>query len=275
MKLTTGDIETLKQASLISPNLRIPKGSKRILTISLMKCVMFEREFSNVVSKTNDVLIYDLNEFLRILKVLQDNSTHKDVELNCDSQFIYLKSGQDEYKYKQSSKDRMSIPTKEVECETLNYKFHIDSQVISLSKKFKNLFDFVEITRTSKDSKYSFNVTFKNVLDKDRVYNSFTKVITNTLTPLKYLPKHFKFVFRVHNLAMLDDSWWYDVKLSSQKLSQFKNSSVNYFVAMEPTSEFEKPTQLINKKKVNQKKIISLSNNIAKLQKQLSVLRSA
>ena len=31
----------------------------------------------------------------------------------------------------------MSIPTKEVECETLNYKFHIDSQVISLSKKFK------------------------------------------------------------------------------------------------------------------------------------------
>ena len=45
MKLTTGDIETLKQASLISPNLRIPKGSKRILTISLMKCVMFEKSF--------------------------------------------------------------------------------------------------------------------------------------------------------------------------------------------------------------------------------------
>ena len=120
-----------------------------------------------------------------------------------------------------------------------------------------------------------FNVTFKNVLDKDRVYNSFTKVITNTLTPLKYLPKHFKFVFRVHNLAMLDDSWWYDVKLSSQKLSQFKNPSVNYFVAMEPTSEFEQPKQLINKKNGYQKKIISLSNNIAKLQKQLSVLRSA
>ena len=113
MKLTTSDIETLKQASLINPNLRIPKGSKRILTISLMKCVMFEREFSNVVSKTNDVLIYDLNEFLRILKVLQDNSTHKDVELNCDSQFIYLKSGQDEYKIKQQSKDRMCVPSLE------------------------------------------------------------------------------------------------------------------------------------------------------------------
>ena len=41
---------------------------------------------------------------------------------------------------------------------------------------------------------------------------------------------------------MLDDSWWYDVKLSSQKLSQFKNPSVNYFVAMEPTSELRNHT---------------------------------
>ena len=30
---------------------------------------MFEKQFSNVVSKTNDVLIYDLNEFLKLLKV--------------------------------------------------------------------------------------------------------------------------------------------------------------------------------------------------------------
>ena len=272
MKLTISDIETLKQASLINPNLRIPKGSKRILTISLMKCVMFEREFSNVVSKTNDVLIYDLNEFLRILKVLQDNSTHKDVELNCDSQFIYLKSGQDEYKIKQQSKDRMCVPTKEVVCESLNYKFQIDSKLIYLSKKFKNLFDYVEITRATKDINHSYNVTFKNNLDKGKVYNSFTKVITHTLTSLKKLPKHFKFIFRVENLAMLDDSWWYDVKLSSQNLSQFKNPSLNYFVALEPTSEFEKPKP---KAKVNQKKIISLTNNIAKLQQQLSVLKSA
>ena len=31
MKLTTSDIETLKQASLISPNLRIPKVQKEYL----------------------------------------------------------------------------------------------------------------------------------------------------------------------------------------------------------------------------------------------------
>ena len=265
MKLEKSDIETLKQVSLLNDNLLIRKGSKKVMSITPMKTVFFVGELSDVPSYEYDLCLYSIEDLIFNLKFFDEKS---DTFLNVKKDIVEIiqVNGDKKLEILQADKSTIITPTKEPEVDDLcNYNFNLPKEIISLSHKLKNRFDVLEIKFKNQDkSILEYNFAYKNTADLTKLT---VQVYNNKSKPK--LSNNFRFVFNLHNLATLKIEDYF-VSVSPKNISHFKSVSGDYYywVAMELTSQFETKV-----KKDNSKKIIYLTNSIAKLQRQLEELK--
>ena len=228
MKLSNDTVTVLKNFSTINQNLVINPG-KNISTMSAMK---------NIVAKatvTEDFpqafAIYDLNEFLSALSLFENP------DLDFKEDFVVMTetgSKGKSLKYWYSDPSVVTTPAKEITMPSSEVTFTFSSDLLSDVTKAAAVIGAPDMVLEGMD----LGTATLKVTDKknDTANNYFVGVDTNQKDSDKNVP--YKFWFKVENLRLLPGS--YDVKVSSKNISYFKNTNVDveYFIALEPESEY-------------------------------------
>ena len=216
MKLSESTVSVLKNYSTINQNLLIREGSV-LNTMSAMKNIVAQ---STVDEKfPQQIAIYDLNEFLASMSLFDS----PDLKFKDDFVIMSEEGKKSSLKYWYSDPSVVTTVTKEINMPECEVKFTLSSDILSNVQKAAAVIgapDMVlengslRVTDKKNDTANAYSI---DVVDTDDVY---------------------KFWFKVENLKLMSGT--YDVNVSSNKISNFKNTNadIEYFIALEPESYY-------------------------------------
>ena len=229
MKLSNETVTVLKNFSTINQNLVINPG-KNISTMSAMKNIVAKATVTEDFSQA--FAIYDLNEFLASLSLFENP------DLDFKEDFVVMTetgSKGKSLKYWYSDPSVVTTPAKEITMPSSEVTFTFSSDLLSDVTKAAAVIGAPDMVLEGMD----LGTATLKVTDKknDTANNYAVGVDTNHEDSDKNVP--YKFWFKVENLRLLPGS--YDVKVSSKKISYFKNTNVDveYFIALEPESTYD------------------------------------
>ena len=216
MKLSDNTISVLKNYSTINQNLMINMGST-LSTMSAMKNIVAKATVEETFEK--DVAIYDLNEFLASMSLFDKP------ELDFQDDFVMMRGEKNNsLRYWYSDPSVVTTVSKAIEMPECEVEFTLSTEQLA------------EITRAAATigapdmvlESGSIKVTDK----KNDTANSYSMNLFED-TGVDY-----KFWFKVENLKLMSGT--YDVNVSSNKISNFKNinADIEYFIALEPESYY-------------------------------------
>jgi len=229
MKLSNETVTVLKNFSTINQNLVINPG-KNISTMSAMKNIVAKATVTEEFPQA--FAIYDLNEFLSALSLFENP------DLDFKEDFVVMTetgSKGKSLKYWYSDPSVVTTPAKEITMPSSEVTFTFSSDLLSDVTKAAAVIGAPDMVLEGMD----LGTATLKVTDKknDTANNYAVGVDTNHEDSDKNVP--YKFWFKVENLRLLPGS--YDVKVSSKKISYFKNTNVDveYFIALEPESTYD------------------------------------
>ena len=227
MKLTTSTIKTLENFAAINDNILLVQGSKQ-RTMSVMKNVLAEAEIDIELGLGEELPIYSLSKFLKLLKVVSNPS----VELSEDecSIRIFNNSGES-IDYRLSDKSVMCIPpNKALTLPTEDVCVTITRQQLDKAVKVAGLLEIKDISITGDGS-----TIYLKVADKKNSGSDSYKV------ELGDTPYKFSFNLKVENLGKMKRGD-YELTLSRRHLARADalNEELTYFLALEPDSTLDK-----------------------------------
>ena len=216
MKLSDNTISVLKNYSTINQNLMINMGST-LSTMSAMKNIVAKATVEETFEK--DVAIYDLNEFLASMSIFGNP------ELDFQDDFVMMRGEKNNsLRYWYSDPSVVTTVSKAIEMPECEVEFTLSTEQLA------------EITRAAATigapdmvlESGSIKVTDK----KNDTANSYSMNLFED-TGVDH-----KFWFKVENLKLMSGT--YDVNVSSNKISNFKNTNadIEYFIALEPESYY-------------------------------------
>ncbi len=222
MKISKETLEVLKNFSAINPNLVIEKGNK-LSTIAEVKNIMA----SCIVQETfdKDIGIYDLNEFLSALSLIEDP------EFEFGDSSATIKSDLTSLTYRYADKSILTSPERGVNMPEGEVNVELSAEVINQIRKAGAALNHpvVSITTNAGDSKLYLQVKDPS----NSSSNMFQQEIASTYDP----EAAFDFQFLISNLKLIAGD--YQVAVSSKLISHWKcinNSPVEYWIALEKTS---------------------------------------
>ena len=219
MNLSEQTISVLKNFATINQNLVIKKG-KTLMTMSSMKNIIAKANIEENFPK--EVAIYDLNEFLASL------SLFKSPTLDFQDQYLTMNEGSNKIKYFYSDPSVVQSPSKMLTIPNPEVKFTINSSDLSKMKRAAGVINAPDMV-LEKNGSGTF-LTAKNA--KNDTANTYsTDIVVNG-------EGTYKFYFKVENLKLMDGD--YDVQISSQNISHFSGNNIEYFIALEPDSTYDK-----------------------------------
>jgi len=221
MNLSNDTIAIFKNFANINQNILVKPG-KKLNTISTMKNILatadvkedFEQEFA----------IYDLPEFLRTLDLFETPT----LKFNGGSSVgISGKDGRSSSKYTFADKSVIVSPTKAISMPDTDITFKFSKENLNRLMKGVVTLNLPDIEVIGDGSKIKLVANDR----KNKASNKFDIEIGTT-------DKTFKAYFKAENFKMIEDD--YDVAISKQKISHFvnRNKPVQYWIALEPESEF-------------------------------------
>jgi hypothetical protein len=221
MNLSNDTIAILKNFANINQNILVKPGEK-LNTISTMKNILatasiketFEQEFA----------IYDLPEFLRTLDLFETPT----LKFNGGTSVgISGKDGKSSSKYTFADKSVIVAPTKAISMPDSDITFKFSKENLNRLMKGVVTLNLPDIEVIGDGSKIKLVANDR----KNKASNKFDIEIGTT-------DKTFKAYFKAENFKMIEDD--YDVAISKQKISHFvnRNKPVQYWIALEPESEF-------------------------------------
>ena len=222
MKLSNNTISVLKNYASINQNLVIKEG-KELTTMSAMKNIIaradVEEEF------TQEVAIYDLNEFLSCL------SLFKSANLEFNSTFVTIteeSNPKTSLKYFYSDPSVVTTPSKMITMPSNEITFTLDSSTLSNITKAAAVISSADLVLENTSGTSSLTVKDK----KNDTANSYSMGVETEGEG------NFSFFFKVENLKLIDGK--YTVEVSSKNISHMKNEStpVEYWIALEPESNY-------------------------------------
>ena len=221
MKLSDHTIEVLKNFATINQNLVIKEGST-LSTMSAMKNIVARATVAENFEK--DVAIYDLNEFLAALSLFEN----PDLDFGDDFVMMGNEGSRKSLKYWYSDPSVVTTVTREItmpECE-VSFKFS-DKELSDITKAAAVIGAADMVLENG-----SLRVTDK----KNDTANHFAMEVDY----VDAVETDHKFWFKVENLKLMPGT--YEVAVSKNKISNFKNSNVDieYFIALEPESYYGK-----------------------------------
>ena len=219
MNLSEQTISVLKNFATINQNLVIKKG-KTLMTMSSMKNIIAKANIEENFPK--EVAIYDLNEFLASL------SLFKSPTLDFQDQYLTMNEGSNKIKYFYSDPSVVQSPSKMLTMPNPEVKFTINSSDLSKMKRAAGVINAPDMV-LEKNGSGTF-LTAKNAKnDTANTYSTDIEVDSEGT---------YKFYFKVENLKLMDGD--YDVQISSQNISHFSGKNIEYFIALEPDSTYNK-----------------------------------
>jgi len=223
MQLSDRTVSVLKNFASINPNLVIVPG-KELKTISVARNVMSKVTLDEQFDSSFG--IYDLNEFLSVLSLVDDPN----LKIEEQSATISDSNGRSNVKYFFSDPDMLTSPNKDIVMPECEVNFVLDSKTLGSLKSAAAVLGHQEISILPSNGTIQLAV-----LDtKNSTSNVFSVEVDGSFSG----EDKFNFVLNVNNLKVLNED--YDVHVSSKLISHFKSkqSSIEYFIALEKTSTY-------------------------------------
>jgi len=218
MKLSNETISVLKNFSTINANLMVKAGSS-LSTMSAMKNIVAKADVTEEFP--SDFAIYDLNEFLSALSLFGK----PDLEFGNDFVIITEEGTSKSLKYWFSDPSVVTTPSKEISMPSTELTFNLSSDTLNEITKAAAVIGVPDMALSGG----KLMVTDK----KNSTANAY-----ETSLDVGDVDAEYKFWFKVENLKLMSGT--YDVNVSSNKISNFKNtnSDIEYFIALEPESYY-------------------------------------
>mgnify|MGYP000026360170 CR=1 FL=1 len=221
MKISKETIEVLKNFSSINQNLVIKQGSK-LSTIADAKNIMANVTVSEMFD--TEVGIYDLNEFLSALNLIED------AELEFGDNSVAITNSMASVNYRYSDPLILTSPQKDVSMPESDFTAKLTSGTISEIRKAGGALGHAVVSISSSE-------------DSDKVYLEVkdpgnSSANTYRLNIADDESRTYDFQFLISNLKLLPDD--YEISVSSKLISQWKgiNSKTEYWIALEKNSTF-------------------------------------
>ncbi len=215
MKLSSDTVNVLKNFSTINQNILVKEGSQ-LRTMSTMKNILAEADIGETFPA--EFGIYDLNEFLGVLTLVDD------AELKFDNEsYLTVNGGNTKVQYFYSDPSILTTPPETFNAPECNHEFSVTSDILSRVLKASAIMQLPDVLiRTFATSSVIIEATdVKNVTS-----NKYT------LDLGAIVEDEFKFHFKADNLKMIPGN--YDVKASSEaSVSNWSGKEASYWIAME------------------------------------------
>ena len=219
MNLSSDTVNVLKNFSDINQNILVKPGNK-IQTISTMKNILAEAEVSEKFE--DEFAIYDLPEFLRSVELFEK----PELKFNGGTN-VKISQASQSIKYFFADKSVIVAPTKGITMPDKHVTFTLTKDNFARLMKGAITLNLPDVAVTSDGAKIKMIATDK----KNKSSNEYSIDVGET-------DKSFTGFFRTENFKQIVDD--YDVAISKAKISHFvnRNKSVQYWIALEPDSEF-------------------------------------
>jgi len=221
MNLSTDTLAILKNFSEINNNILFKPGSK-LNTISAMKNILAEASITEKFD--TEFGIYDLNEFLRAVELFEKPA----IKVNgANYALISDEKSKQAIKYFFADKSVLVAPQKGINMPDKTVTFTLKKDDFARIQKAATTLNLPDIAIKGNGKVISFVATDK----KNKSSNDYSLNVGET-------DKEFTAYFKADNFKIISDD--YDVAISKQKISHFINRSkpVQYWIALEPDSEF-------------------------------------
>ena len=223
MELNENTLNVLRNFSAINSNMVVRAG-KNIKTMTEAKTVVSSATLTQEFP--SNFGIYDLNEFLGVLTLVdQPNLAFKE-----DFVMISDSTGRSRVKYFFSDPEILTAPTSDVRMPDAEVSFVLDEATLSNIKKASAALGHTSMSVEGEDGALRLSV-FDNGNTTSNTYS--------TVVPGNY-PEgaQFKFIFNIANFKVVPGD--YNVDVSSKLVSHFGHTSedINYWIALEKTSEW-------------------------------------
>tara|TARA_B100000927_G_C16458296_1_gene466789 strand:- start:561 stop:1235 length:675 start_codon:yes stop_codon:yes gene_type:complete len=171
--------------------------------------------------------IYDLNEFLRALALVNPNPN---IKLEDDHLLFKDSSGRLKVKYFYSSKETLTYPEKDINMPTSDVSFTLDNETFKKIKNAASAFGHSEMSISGSKDLLTLSVSDS----QNATSNKFSIDVPGTASS-----ENFNFIMNISNMKILPGD--YEVVISSKLISNFKHTEfdLQYWIALEKTSTFE------------------------------------
>ena len=221
MNLSTDTLAILKNFSEINNNILFKPGSK-LNTISAMKNILAEATITEKFD--TEFGIYDFNEFLRAVELFEKPA----IKVNgVNYALISDEKSKQAIKYFFADKSVLVSPQKGINMPDKTVTFTLKKDDFARIQKAATTLNLPDIAIKGNGKVISFVATDK----KNKSSNDYSLNVGET-------DKTFTAYFKADNFKIISDD--YDVAISKAKISHFINRSkpVQYWIALEPDSEF-------------------------------------
>ena len=217
MKLSGETVNVLKNFSTINQNILIKEGTQ-LRTMSTMKNILAEAPIKETFPR--DFGIYDLNEFLGVLTLVND------AELEFDSEsHLTVNGGRTKIKYFFSDPSILTTPPETFNPPECDVDFNVTGKTLSSVLKASAVMQLPDIVIECNSSTTITATDLKNTTS-----NNFTEELVGDSSHT------FKFHFKADNLKMIPGD--YQVKGSSTaQVSNWTGSQASYWIALEQSSD--------------------------------------
>ena len=219
MNLSSDTVNVLKNFSDINQNILVKPGNK-IQTISTMKNILAEAEVSEKFE--DEFAIYDLPEFLRSVELFEK----PELKFNGGTN-VKISQASQSIKYFFADKSVIVSPSKGINMPDKHVTFTLKKDDFARLMKGATTLNLPDIAVKGDGKIIKMIATDK----KNKSSNEYSIDVGET-------DKSFTGFFRTENFKQIVDD--YDVAISKAKISHFvnRNKSVQYWIALEPDSEF-------------------------------------
>ena len=217
MKLSGETVDVLKNFSNINQNILIKEGTQ-LRTMSTMKNILAEAPIKETFPR--EFGIYDLNEFLGVLTLVND----AELEFNSESH-LTVNGGNVKIKYFFSDPSILTTPPESFNPPECDVSFGVTGKTLSSVLKASAVMQLPDIVI---EGNTGASITATDL--KNTTSNNYTEQLNSETT------QTFKFHFKADNLKMIPGD--YQVKASSTaQVSNWVGPIASYWIALEQSSD--------------------------------------
>ncbi len=220
MQLSEETVALLQNFASINSNIVLKPG-QQIKTISEAKNILAQA--SIVEDFPQDIGIYDLNEFLNVINLVEGPT------LNFAGNSVKIKGTGANVNYYSAEPSILTTPERDITMPTAEVTVELTQEKLLKAKKAAAVLGHTDIAFVGNDEGVSIQVFDP----KDASANTFELSLGENTSG-----ETFSFIMNISNLKIIDGD--YNVEISSKLISRWVNKSkpVNYFIALEKSSTF-------------------------------------
>ena len=217
MKLSGETVDVLKNFSTINQNILIKEGT-HLRTMSTMKNILAEAPIKETFPR--EFGIYDLNEFLGVLTLVND------AELEFDSEsHLTVNGGNVKIKYFFSDPSILTTPPETFKAPECDVAFGVSRNTLSSVLKASAIMQLPDIVI---EGNTGASITATDL--KNTTSNNYTEQLNSETT------QTFKFHFKADNLKMIPGDYQVNASSTAQ-VSNWVGPVAAYWIALEQSSD--------------------------------------